>query len=662
MSSRFERANAIRALAMDAVEQANSGHPGAPMGLADVAEVLWRDVLRYNPANPNWWNRDRFVLSNGHGSMLLYAVLHLTGYNVSMDDIKAFRQFGSITAGHPERGECPGVETTTGPLGQGFANAVGMALAERMLARQYNRDGFNVVDHRTWVIVGDGCLMEGISHEAASLAGTMELGKLVAIYDDNGISIDGDTAGWFTEDVPARFEAYGWRVIRNVDGHSSEAVIDACNSATTSGSVPTLICCRTTIGFGAPEKSGSAAAHGSPLGSDEVSGARRELQWDHEPFEIPDHLYRDWDMRDTGNSFEETWNTLFTRYQKEYPSLADELSRRMEGRLPDGWSLIFDKLVQTNQEDPKALETRKASKMCLDAIGPELPELVGGSADLTGSNNTQWEGAGWLADGGRYLNYGVREFGMSAIANGIALHGGFIPFTGTFLVFMEYARNAVRLASLMRLHNIFVYTHDSIGLGEDGPTHQPVEQLSNLRMTPNLSVWRPCDTVETCVAWKQAFARTDGPTALVLTRQKTSPQVRNDSTVNAIGCGGYTLHHESKSLDVILIATGSEVGIAVEAAGVLEADGLGCRVVSMPSVDHFLQQSAAYQDQVLPPEHRARVAIEAAHPGYWYRFVGFDGRIVGVDRFGISAPGNVAMDAFGITTEAVVEAARETIS
>ena len=662
MSSRFERANAIRALAMDAVEKANSGHPGAPMGLADVAEVLWRDVLRYNPANPNWWNRDRFVLSNGHGSMLLYAVLHLTGYNVSMDDIKAFRQLGSITAGHPERGECPGVETTTGPLGQGFANAVGMALAESMLARQYNRDGFDVVDHRTWVIVGDGCLMEGISHEAASLAGTMELGKLVAIYDDNGISIDGDTAGWFTEDVPARFEAYGWRVIRNVDGHNAEAVIDACKSATVPGSSPTLICCRTTIGFGAPEKSGSAAAHGSPLGGDEVGAARRQLQWGHEPFEIPDHLYRDWDMRDTGNSFEETWNTLFTRYQKEYPLLADELSRRMEGRLPDGWSIIFDELARANQDDAKALETRKASKMCLDAIGPELPELVGGSADLTGSNNTQWEGAGWLADGGRYLNYGVREFGMSAIANGIALHGGFIPFTGTFLVFMEYARNAVRLASLMRLRNIFVYTHDSIGLGEDGPTHQPVEQLSNLRMTPNLSVWRPCDTVETCVAWKQAFAKTDGPTALVLTRQKTSAQVRDDATVNAIGCGGYILHHESKSLDVILIATGSEVGIAVEAAGVLEGGGLGCRVVSMPSVDHFLEQSATYQAQVLPPEHRARVAIEAAHPGYWYRFVGFDGRVVGVDRFGVSAPGNVAMDSLGITAGAVVEAARETIS
>lgn len=662
MSSRFERANAIRALAMDAVEKANSGHPGAPMGLADVAEVLWRDVLRYNPANPNWWNRDRFVLSNGHGSMLLYAVLHLTGYNVSMDDIKAFRQLGSITAGHPERGECPGVETTTGPLGQGFANAVGMALAESMLARQYNRDGFDVVDHRTWVIVGDGCLMEGISHEAASLAGTMELGKLVAIYDDNGISIDGDTAGWFTEDVPARFEAYGWCVIRNVDGHNAEAVIDACKSATVSGSSPTLICCRTTIGFGAPEKSGSAAAHGSPLGGDEVSAARRQLQWGHEPFEIPDHLYRDWDMRDTGNSFEETWNALFTGYQKEYPLLADELSRRMEGRLPDGWSIIFDELARANQDDAKALETRKASKMCLDAIGPELPELVGGSADLTGSNNTQWEGAGWLADGGRYLNYGVREFGMSAIANGIALHGGFIPFTGTFLVFMEYARNAVRLASLMRLRNIFVYTHDSIGLGEDGPTHQPVEQLSNLRMTPNLSVWRPCDTVETCVAWKQAFAKTDGPTALVLTRQKTSAQVRDDATVNAIGCGGYILHHESKSLDVILIATGSEVGIAVEAAGVLEGGGLGCRVVSMPSVDHFLEQSATYQAQVLPPEHRARVAIEAAHPGYWYRFVGFDGRVVGVDRFGVSAPGNVAMDSLGITAGAVVEAARETIS
>ncbi|MFP6823390.1 MAG: transketolase [Pseudomonadales bacterium] len=661
MPSRFERANAIRVLAMDAVEKANSGHPGAPMGLADIAEVLWRDVLRYNPANPNWWNRDRFVLSNGHGSMLLYAVLHLTGYDVSIDDIKAFRQLGSVTAGHPERGECPGVETTTGPLGQGFANAVGMALAELMLARHYNRDGFEVVDHRTWVIVGDGCLMEGISHEVASLAGTLGLGKLVAIYDNNGISIDGDTAGWFTEDVPARFEAYGWRVIRDVDGHDPDTVIAACKSATDSNSAPTLICCRTTIGFGAPGKSGSAAAHGSPLGGDEVRGVRRRLQWEYEPFEIPDHLYREWNMRDSGNSFEETWNMLFARYRKEHPSLADELSRRMEGHLPEGWSLILDKLAKANQKDPKALETRKASKLCLDAMGPHLPELVGGSADLTGSNNTQWDGAGWFADGGRYLNYGVREFGMSAIANGIALHGGFIPFTGTFLVFMEYARNAVRLASLMRLRNIFVYTHDSVGLGEDGPTHQPVEQLSNLRMTPNLSVWRPCDTVETCVAWKQALARVEGPTALILTRQKTSAQIRDESTVNAIECGGYILRRESKSLDVILIATGSEVGIAMEAAGVLEGDDLGCRVVSMPSVDHFLRQSTSYQAQVLPPEHRARVAVEAAHPDYWYRFVGFDGRIVGIDRFGVSAPGDVAMDALGINAEAVVGAARETI-
>ena len=661
MSSRFERANAIRALAMDAVEKASSGHPGAPMGLADIAEVLWREVLRYNPSNPNWWNRDRFVLSNGHGSMLLYAVLHLTGYDVSIDDIKAFRQLGSMTAGHPERGECPGVEATTGPLGQGFANAVGMALAEHMLARQYNRDGFQVVDHRTWVIVGDGCLMEGISHEAASLAGTLGLGKLVAIYDNNGVSIDGDTAGWFTEDVPARFEAYGWRVIRDVDGHDPEAVIAACELATDINNVPCLICCRTTIGYGAPEKSGSAAAHGSPLGRDEIAGARQQLQWEYEPFEIPDRLYQEWNMRDTGSSHEDTWNTLFARYRRKHASLADELSRRMEGSLPDGWSLILDKLAIESQADPKALETRKASKLCLDAMGPKLPELIGGSADLTGSNNTQWDGAGWFADGGRYLNYGVREFGMSAISNGIALHGGFIPFTGTFLVFMEYARNAVRLASLMRLRNIFVYTHDSIGLGEDGPTHQPVEQLSNLRMTPNLSVWRPCDTVETCVAWKHALARADGPTAVVLTRQKTNAQVRDESTVNAIECGGYILRQESKSLDVILIATGSEVGIAMEAAGVLEGDGLGCRVVSMPSVDHFLQQSESYQAEVLPPEHRARVAVEAAHPDYWYRFVGFDGRIVGVDRFGLSAPGDVVMDALGITADAVVTAARETV-
>ena len=647
---------------MDAVEQAASGHPGAPMGLADIAEVLWREFLRFNPRNPKWWNRDRFVLSNGHGSMLQYAALHLAGYDVSIDDLKAFRQLHSKTAGHPEFGECPGIETTTGPLGQGLANAVGMALAESLLAQEFNRDQYPVVDHRTWVVVGDGCLMEGISHEAASLAGTLRLGKLIAIYDDNGVSIDGLTTDWFTEDVPGRFEAYNWNVIRDVDGHDPEAILRAFTSAAQQTDLPTLICCRTEIGYGAPTKSGTADAHGAPLGSEEVAGARAALGWTHDSFEIPQAIYEDWNQVSRGERLEAEWRDLFSRYRSAFPELASELARRMDGRLPTGWNEELGKLRTATMADDSSLETRKASGACLDAIGPALPELLGGSADLTGSNNTKWAGAGWLSEGGRYLNYGVREFGMTAIANGLALHGGFIPYTGTFLVFMEYARNAVRLASLMGLKQIFVYTHDSVGLGEDGPTHQPVEQLTNLRTTPNLAVWRPCDKAETTVAWDAAVKRTDGPTAIVLTRQKTVAQPRDSATLQQIECGGYILSPESREISVILIATGSEVEVAVDAQRQLEADGFGVRVVSMPSTDRFLAQPVAYRDSVLPPDIRSRVAVEAGHPDYWHRFVGLDGAVVGISRYGASAPGNVAMKALGIHSEAVIKAAYSVLS
>lgn len=647
---------------MDAVEQAASGHPGAPMGLADIAEVLWREYLRFNPRNPKWWNRDRFVLSNGHSSMLQYAALHLAGYDVSIDDLKAFRQLHSKTAGHPEFGECPGIETTTGPLGQGLANAVGMAFAESLLAQEFNRDQYPVVDHRTWVVVGDGCLMEGISHEAASLAGTLRLGKLIAIYDDNGVSIDGLTTDWFTEDVPRRFEAYNWNVIRDVDGHDPEAIKRAFTASVQQTELPTLICCKTEIGYGAPTKSGTADAHGAPLGLDEIAGARAALGWNHEPFEVPQDIYEDWSQVSRGQRLEAEWHGLFDRYRDEFPQLASELARRMDGRLPSGWHKELGKLRAATLGDDSSLETRKASGACLDAIGPALPELLGGSADLTGSNNTKWDGTGWLSEGGRYLNYGVREFGMTAIANGLALHGGFIPYTGTFLVFMEYARNAVRLASLMGLRQIFVYTHDSVGLGEDGPTHQPIEQLTNLRTTPNLAVWRPCDKGETTVAWEAAVKRTDGPTAIVLTRQKTVAQPRESATLQQIECGGYILSPESREVSVILIATGSEVEVAVDAKRQLEADGFGVRVVSMPSTDRFLAQPEAYRDSVLPPDIRSRVAVEAGHPDYWHRFVGLDGAVVGISRYGASAPGNVAMKALGIHSEAVIKAAYSVLS
>lgn len=658
MTTAKERSNAIRALAMDAVEQASSGHPGAPMGLADVAQVLWLENLKYNPKNPNWFDRDRFVLSNGHASMLLYAVLHLTGYDISINDIKRFRQLHSKTAGHPEYGECPGVETTTGPLGQGLANAVGMALAEELLAKQFNQPGFEIVNHRTWVIVGDGCLMEGISHEAASLAGTLRLGKLTAIYDDNGISIDGETKHWFTEDVSARFRAYGWEVISDVDGHNIEEVRKALQSARESSDRPTLIACKTTIGYGAPTKGGTASTHGSPLGAEEVNAARKSLNWEWEPFDIPDEIRSSWDRQDAGRVKEQDWTSLFREYADAHSDLAEEFLRRMNGTLPQGFDTAFDQYIHQTQDNIQSLETRKASGACLNFLGPKLAELIGGSADLTGSNNTQWDGAGWLWEDGRYLNFGVREFGMTAIANGMSLHGGFIPYTGTFLVFMEYARNAVRLASLMGLRQILVYTHDSVGLGEDGPTHQPIEQLTNLRTTPNMSVWRPCDSVETAVAWKHALYRAHGPTAIVLTRQKTQPQDRSESTLALVSRGGYILQDERSPLEVVVIATGSEVELAVEAVDRLQELANGVRIVSMPSVDTFLEQDEKYRDSVLPPQIRRRVSVEAGHTDYWTKFVGLDGFSVGINRFGVSAPGAVAMDALGMNVESVVHAIR----
>lgn len=662
MAANQEKANAIRALAMDAVEAAQSGHPGAPMGLADVAEVLWSDHLKHNPADPKWIDRDRFVLSNGHGSMLLYSLLHLTGYDLPMDELRNFRQLGSMTAGHPEYRECPGVETTTGPLGQGFANAVGMALAEQKLAATFNRPGLPIVDHRTWVIVGDGCLMEGISHEAASLAGTLKLGKLVCLYDDNGISIDGEVDAWFSEDVPARFEAYGWNVIRGVDGHDAaevQAALARIEGAQLGDSdAPTLVCCRTTIGYGSPNRAGTAGVHGAALGSEEIDATRKQLNWGHAPFEIPQHLYEAWDCRSKGQSAQAQWQTLFDRYQTEHPDLAAEYLRRMSGTLPANWDTALQQVADDAQQSLASLATRKASTLAISAAAQQLPELFGGSADLSGSNGTKWKEAS--AD--NYLSYGVREFGMSAITNGMALHGGLVPFSGTFLVFMEYARNAVRLAALMGLRNIFVYSHDSVAVGEDGPTHQPIEQLVNLRSTPNLSTWRPADTVESAVAWKMAIERQTGPSSIILTRQNTVTQPRNADVQANIARGGYVLVAEQSDLDLILIGTGSELEVAVEAARVLTDEGRGVRVVSMPSVDVYLDQDADYRESVIPSAQRARVVVEAGHPESWYRFVGLDGAVVGIDRFGMSAPGAQAMAELGITVPAVVAAGRKTLA
>ena len=645
---------------MDAVELAQSGHPGAPMGLADFAEVLWREHLNINPINPSWENRDRVVLSNGHASMLMYAVMHLVGYDISIDDIKQFRQLHSKTPGHPEFGITPGIETTTGPLGQGFANAVGMAIAERQLARTFNSNSHTIVDHRTWVIVGDGCLMEGISHEAASLAGTLQLSKLVAIYDNNGISIDGKTSGWFTEDVVSRFQSYGWRVIPRVDGHDSKAIQNALNTATdNSCDQPTLIDLKTTIGFGAPTKAGSEATHGAALGSEEVQSTRENLGWSDQPFIVPKAIAEDWNLCTRGAALEAEWRQTFASFAKSHPQLAAEFQRRINGTLPSELDIALTQHLKNLTQSSKTIATRKASGACLDVIGPVLPELIGGSADLTGSNNTEWQGAGKFISGGSYINFGVREFAMTAIANGLSLHGGFIPYTGTFLVFMEYARNAVRLAALMELQHIFVYTHDSVGLGEDGPTHQPIEQLTNLRTTPNFSVWRPCDSVETLCAWRFALRRTSGPTALVLTRQNTVPQQRTTDQIDSIDRGGYILKPESHALQLILLATGSEISLAIEASAQLETREIGTRVVSIPSTDQFLAQDKSYQEQVIPPATRARIAIEAAHPDYWRKFVGLDGTVIGIDRFGVSAPGDIALKHMGIHAQAIIDAAQK---
>lgn len=663
MASRRDLANAIRALSMDAVQQANSGHPGAPMGMADIAEVLWNDYLVHNPADPDWVNRDRFVLSNGHGSMLLYSLLHLTGYELPIEEIKNFRQLHSKTPGHPEYGYAPGVETTTGPLGQGVSNAIGMALAEKVLAAQFNRPGHNIVDHQTYTFLGDGCLMEGISHEVCSLAGTLGLGKLIAFYDDNGISIDGEVEGWFSDDTPARFEAYGWQVVPDVDGHDSAAIKAAVEVARGEPNKPTLICCKTIIGFGSPNKQGKEDCHGAPLGADEIVLAREQLGWAHAPFEIPSDLYEGWDASAKGASAQSSWNGQLEAYRKEFPDLAVEFERRTSGQLPTDFGEKADAYIADCQAKMEKVASRKASQNCLNAYGPLLPELLGGSADLAGSNLTIWSGSKDIsADNadGNYVYYGVREFGMSAMMNGIALHGGFINYGATFLMFMEYARNAVRMAAIMKQQSIFVYTHDSIGLGEDGPTHQPVEQLSALRSTPNLNTWRPCDTVESAVCWKSAIENQNGPSALVFSRQGLAPMPRTDEQVAAISRGGYVLK-DSADPQAILIATGSEVELAMQASDTLAGKGISTRVVSMPCAEIFSAQGADYQDSVLPPAVRARVAVEALHADYWHKFVGLDGRVVGMRSFGESAPGGELMSEFGFTVENVVANVLEAI-
>lgn len=664
MPSRRDLANAIRALSMDAVQKANSGHPGAPMGMADIAEVLWNDFMRHNPANPKWPNRDRFVLSNGHGSMLIYSLLHLTGYAVSMDDIRQFRQLHSKTPGHPEYGYTPGVETTTGPLGQGITNAVGMAIAEKVLAGQFNRPGYKIVDHYTYVFLGDGCMMEGISHEACSLAGTLGLGKLIAFYDDNGISIDGHVEGWFTDDTPKRFEAYGWHVVRDVDGHNAEAILKAIHEARSVNDKPSLICCKTVIGYGAPNLCGSHDCHGAPLGNDEVAAARENLGWKHEPFVIPDEIYQGWDARAKGAQWEAEWNEKFAAYKKEYPELAAEFERRMRGELPGGWEQKAVEYINAVNEKAENIATRKASQNAIDGYAPLLPEIIGGSADLAGSNLTLWKGAKGISNtisDGNYIYYGVREFGMSAIMNGIALHGGFIPYGGTFLVFSDYARNALRMSALMKQRVIYVFTHDSIGLGEDGPTHQPIEHVASLRIIPNMSVWRPADAVETAVAWKAAIERKDGPTSLILSRQNLKHQPRDAATLANIAKGGYVLKDCEGVPQAILIATGSEVALAVDAAAALAEKGIRVRVVSMPSTDTFDAQDAAYRESVLPSAVTARVAVEAGVPDCWAKYVGYKGRVIGISRFGESAPAGVLFKEFGFTVDNVVKAVEEVL-
>lgn len=661
MPSRKQLANAIRALSMDAVQKAKSGHPGAPMGMADIAEVLWRDYLKHNPQNPGWADRDRFVLSNGHGSMLIYSLLHLTGYDLSIEDLKQFRQLHSKTPGHPEFGYAPGVETTTGPLGQGITNAVGMALAEKALAAQFNRPGFDIVDHYTYVFLGDGCLMEGISHEACSLAGTLGLGKLIAFWDDNGISIDGHVEGWFTDNTPARFEAYGWHVVANVDGHNPEAIKAAIEQARAVTDKPTLICTKTVIGYGAPNKGGSHDCHGAPLGEAEIAAAREFLQWPYAPFEIPADIYADWDAKATGAAAEQSWQQRFTAYEKAYPELAAEFKRRYAGTLPADWAAQSQAYIEQLQANPATIATRKASQNALNAFGPLLPEFMGGSADLAGSNLTIWSGSKPLTRddaAGNYVYYGVREFGMSAMMNGIALHGGFVPYGATFLMFMEYARNAVRMAALMKQRVIFVYTHDSIGLGEDGPTHQPVEQLASLRVTPNLMNWRPCDQVESAVAWQQAIERHDGPSSLIFTRQNLVQQARTAEQLAAIKRGGYVLLDSATTPELIIIATGSEVELAMQAAKTLQAEGKAVRVVSMPSTDVFEQQDASYREAVLPASVSKRIAVEAGIMDTWYKYVGLNGAVIGMQTFGESAPAEQLFEHFGITAANVLATAR----
>ncbi|MEY3661172.1 MAG: hypothetical protein RLZZ169_1998 [Pseudomonadota bacterium] len=658
-ASRRECANAIRALSMDAVQKANSGHPGAPMGMADIAEVLWNDFLRHNPSNPQWLNRDRFVLSNGHGSMLVYSLLHLTGYDLSIEDLKQFRQLHSRTPGHPEFGYTPGVETTTGPLGQGLANAVGMAIAERTLAAQFNRGALQVIDHHTYVFAGDGCLMEGVSHEVCSLAGTLGLGKLIVFYDDNGISIDGEVHEWFADDTARRFESYRWQVLK-VDGHDAEAIRLAIEAARANTTQPTLIICKTIIGFGSPTKQGKESCHGSPLGADEVAATRVALQWPHAPFEIPAPVYDTWNARESGYQAEMAWKELFTAYEEEHPDLALELVRRFKRQLYADFESQLDQYVASCQQKMETVATRKASQNCIALLGQLLPELFGGSADLTGSNLTNWKGSVPVSQNpaGNYLYYGVREFGMGAINNGIALHGGFVPYGGTFLVFMDYMRNAVRMAALMKQQSIYVFTHDSIGQGEDGPTHQPVEQIANLRATPNLSLWRPADATETAVAWKAAILQRKGPTALVLSRQNLPAIAREPEQVLVIGRGGYTLLDCQGAPAALVIATGSEVAIALEAVRQLQAEGKAVRLVSMPSTSAFDAQPREYRDQVLPPSVRKRVAVEAAHGDCWHKYVGLDGKVLGMTRFGESAPGPVVLKHFGFTADnvkAVVE-------
>ncbi|WP_349779489.1 transketolase [Xanthomonas sp. WHRI 7065] len=660
--TRRQLANAIRFLAADAVEAAKSGHPGMPMGMADIAEVLWNDFFRHNPNNPQWFNRDRFVLSNGHGSMLQYALLHLSGYDLPIEQLKQFRQLHSKTAGHPERSETPGVETTTGPLGQGFANAVGFALAEKLLAQRYNRPELEIVDHRTWVFMGDGCMMEGISHEAASLAGTWGLGKLVAFWDNNQISIDGNTAGWFSDNTPERFEAYGWHVIRDVDGHDAEKIKAAIETALENTDKPTLICCRTKIGFGAPSKAGKESSHGAPLGKEELEGARKALEWPYGPFEIPEEIYAGWRAGGTGTLRQAEWEQLFDKYGKQYAAEAAELTRRSHGELPADFIAQADAYIAKAQQDGQTIASRKASQLAIEAFAPLLPELIGGSADLAHSNLTLWKASKSVATDdpdANYVYYGVREFGMTAIANGLALHGGFIPFDATFLVFSDYARNGVRMSALNPAHAIHVYTHDSIGLGEDGPTHQPVEHLASLRYIPNNDVWRPGDAVESAVSWKAAITRKDGPSCLVFSRQNLQHQPRSDAQLKLIERGGYVLADaEGGTPDVILIATGSEVGLAVEAKQTLDAAGLKTRVVSMPSTDVFDRQDAAYRESVLPNAVRKRVAVEAGVTGFWRKYVGLDGDVVGIDTFGASAPADQLYAYFKITAEHVVAAAK----